>query len=63
MGCDRVIESRNFIPFVVFEDAVVHGAASNAEVDGIVTRDIRGFKQATLPVYSQEKLIQILRGR
>ncbi len=49
--------------FPDFGDAVVHEAALHVGAHGIVTRDIRGFKQATISVYSPEELIQILRLR
>jgi predicted nucleic acid-binding protein len=58
-----VLEAALRSKFPDFEDAVAHEAALHVGVDGIVTRDIRGFKRATLPVYSPEELIQILRVR
>jgi len=37
--------------FSDFEDAVLYEAAKYAKVDCIVTRNIKDFKRATLPVY------------
>ncbi|MFU8806597.1 MAG: PIN domain-containing protein [Bradymonadaceae bacterium] len=40
-----------------FEDAVLHEAACHAGLDAIVTRDVRGFIGATLPIYTPIELI------
>ena len=42
------------------EDAVLHEAAKQAEVQGIVTRNPKDFKKATLSVYSPEELYKML---
>ena len=43
-----------------FEDAVLHEAGKNVEVDAIVTRNPKDFKKGTLPVYSSEELLKLL---
>jgi len=43
-----------------FEDAVLHEAGKNIEVDAIVTRNPKDFKKGTLPVYSPEELLKLL---
>ena len=58
-----VLEAALQSKFPDFEDAVVHEAAQHVGAHGIVTRDVRGFKQATISVYSPEELIQISRVR
>jgi predicted nucleic acid-binding protein len=58
-----VLESALTARFTDFEDAVVHEAALHIGAEGIVTRDIAGFKRAKVPVYSPEELSGILRTR
>lgn len=58
-----VLESALQSKFPDFEDAVVHEAALHAGVEGIVTRDIHGFKKATVSVYSPDELLEIFRAR
>jgi predicted nucleic acid-binding protein len=58
-----VLEAALQSKFPDFEDAVLHEAALHVGVDGIVTRDIRGFKRATVSVYSADELIRVLQGR
>lgn len=43
-----------------FEDAVLYQAGVEAGVQGLVTRDIKGFKQAEISVFSPEEFIRIL---
>lgn len=43
-----------------FEDAVLHEAAKQIEVQGIVTRNPKDFKNATLSIYSPEELHKML---
>ena len=43
-----------------FEDAVIHEASIHAGVQALVTRDVNGFKRATIPVYSPDELLSIL---
>lgn len=46
--------------FKDFEDAVLHEAAKQVEIQGIVTRDPTDFKNATLSIYSPEELYKML---
>ena len=46
--------------FSDFEDAVLHEAALAVKADAIITRDPRGFKQATLPIYSPQDFFTML---
>ena len=58
-----VLEAALTSHFVDFEDAVVHEAAIQVGAQGIVTRDIPGFKQAKIHIYSPEELSGMLRVR
>jgi predicted nucleic acid-binding protein len=46
--------------FSDFEDAVIHESAVHKEVQGIVTRDLTGFKKSNIQVYSPEELLLML---
>jgi predicted nucleic acid-binding protein len=43
-----------------FEDAVIHEAARAWGADGLVTRDLSGFRHATLPVFDAPELLAAL---
>ena len=43
-----------------YEDAVLHEAARHAGVEGLLTRDRRGFRKAKLSVYAPEELLKML---
>jgi predicted nucleic acid-binding protein len=43
-----------------FEDAVQIACASTQNLDGIVTRDIQDFSNATIPVLSVSQLLEQL---
>lgn len=45
------------IGFADYEDAVLHEAARHADVQGIVTRNVREFSGATLPVFSPDAFL------
>ena len=46
--------------FSDFEDAVLYQAGVFMNVDGLVTRNQKDFKSATLPVYTPDELLAIL---
>jgi predicted nucleic acid-binding protein len=58
-----VLASALSLPFRDYEDAVIHEAARLAGVDGIVTRDGADFRGASLPVYTPEALLILLKAR
>lgn len=58
-----VLESALGLPFADFEDAVIHEAARHVAVEGIITRDNKGFQRAVLPVYSPTELLSALESR
>jgi predicted nucleic acid-binding protein len=45
-----VLESALRLPFKDFEDAVLHEASRDSDVDVIVTRNIADFKTSSIPV-------------
>jgi predicted nucleic acid-binding protein len=58
-----VIEAALAAQFTDFEDAVIHEAALHVGAQGIVTRDITGFRQARVSVYSPDELYRMLQAR
>lgn len=46
-----------------FEDAVINESAVHKEVQGIVTRDLTGFKKSNIQVYSPEELLLMLQSK
>jgi len=57
-----VLEGAITLKFPDFEDAVLHEAARHVGAQAIVTRDISGFKRATLAIYSPEELIKMIKA-
>lgn len=55
-----VLESAEDLGFTDFEDAVLHEAARNAGVQSIVTRDPKGFAQASLAVHLPGLFLKVL---
>jgi len=45
-----------------FEDAVLHKSASLSNIEGIVTRNTKDFKFASLKVFDPEELIGIIKS-
>jgi predicted nucleic acid-binding protein len=48
--------------FTDFEDAVLYEAAKQSDLHGIVTRNIKDFKKATISVYSPEELYNMVQS-
>jgi len=49
--------------FKDFEDAIIHESARSVNIDGIVTRNIKDFKNAKLKIFSPaELLISLTKG-
>ena len=48
--------------FSDFEDAVLCQSAVAAGADGIITRDLRGFRKSPIPVYSPSDALMLIRG-
>lgn len=61
---DKRVLADAFRPdFADYEDAVLHEAAQRVNVDGIVTRDRRGFQNASLQIYAPDELAEYLIAR
>jgi hypothetical protein len=58
-----VLETALALDFSDFEDAVVHEARRHFGVQGLVTRDPKGFSKASLPIYSPADLLLALTAR
>ena len=46
--------------FTDFEDAVQYFSGKCSKVNGLVTRNTKDYKQATLPIYTPEELCSII---
>jgi len=57
-----VIENALNSKFTDFEDSVLHESARHAGAEYIVTRNIRDFKNAKIPVYTPIELLSILQA-
>ena len=58
-----VLEAALSSGFSGFEDSVLHAAAKEAGVQGIVTRNLQDFKASELPVYSPDEVLGVLKAR
>lgn len=45
-----------------YEDAVLHESARSSNIEGIVTRNVKDFKYASVKVYDPEELIGIIKS-
>ncbi len=57
---EAVLKDALKVGFSDFEDAVLYQSAKNANIDTIVTRNIKDFKLAQLPVYAPDELLAVL---
>ena len=48
----EVLNQALTLPFTDYEDAVQHAAAAASKLDAIVTRNLKDYGNATLPVFS-----------
>lgn len=56
----NVLRDAIALPFADFEDAVLHEAARHAGAQAIVTRNLRDFSGAELPVFEPRELLAAL---
>lgn len=47
-----ILETAHLLPFTDYEDAVQHACATASALDAIITRNLKDYKNATLPIYS-----------
>ena len=55
-----VLEQAIEADFSDFEDAVLYQSGFQSGVVGIVTRDVKGYKKAKLPIYTPGELLKTL---
>ncbi len=58
-----VLDEAYKLPFSDYEDAVQHASAAANGLDTIVTRDIKDYKNATLPVFSPADFLKKLESQ
>jgi predicted nucleic acid-binding protein len=57
---ESVIDAAISAGWADLEDAIVHESARMADLDGIMSRDKKGFRQSLLPVYAPQALPALL---
>ena len=58
-----VLQSALTLPFADYEDAVQHASATGSQLDAIVTRNVKDYAAATLPVFSPADFVKQLPTR
>ena len=59
----RILEQGRKTPFKDYEDAVQHASALASGLDAIVTRNLKDYKNATLPVFSPTDFLAKLKSQ
>lgn len=54
---DSVLDAAFALPFSDYEDAVQHCCATAQGLEGIVTRNVRDFKNSALPVFTPAEFL------
>lgn len=57
----RVLQNAFLLNFNDYEDAVQHECAVAENLDAMVTRNVKDFKNAALPVYSPADFLELLK--
>lgn len=60
---DTVLGEALDLGFTDYEDAVLCEAARQTRADGIVTRNLKDFTQARIPVHSPSELLTLIETR
>lgn len=55
-----VLQVAHSLPITDYEDAVQHASATASKMDAIVTRNLKDYRNATLPVYSPSDFLKLL---
>lgn len=55
-----VLEMALNSPFSDFEDAVLYQAGCHSNAQAVVTRDVAGFKNSNISVYSPDELVKMI---
>ena len=60
-AADKNVLQRAFaLNFTDYEDAVQHECAAQENLDAIVTRNVKDYKNATVKIYSPDEFLQVL---
>ena len=59
----KSLEQALGLPFADYEDAVQHAVATGNGLEAIVTRNLRDYKQATLPIFSPSDFLKKLKSQ
>jgi predicted nucleic acid-binding protein len=60
---DAILNAAFALPFNDYEDAVQHCCATAAGLDAIVTRNVRDYKNSTLPVFTPAEFLSHLKSQ
>ena len=60
---ESILKDAFALPFGDYEDAVQHCCASANNLEGIVTRNLKDYKNATLPVFSPTDFLKKLESQ
>lgn len=60
---ESVLANAFTLSFADYEDAVQHCCATASNLEGIVTRNLKDYKNATLPVFSPTDFLKKLKSR
>jgi predicted nucleic acid-binding protein len=60
---DAVLDAAFALPFSDYEDAVQHCCATAAGLEAIVTRNVRDYKNSTLPVFTPAEFLDKLKSQ
>ena len=55
-----VLQNAFTLDFTDYEDAVQHECAAQENLDAIVTRNVKDYKNATVKIYSPDEFLQVL---
>ena len=57
---DKILQDAHNSPITDYEDAVQHECAVAENLDAIVTRNLKDYKNSTIKVYSPSEFLQII---
>jgi predicted nucleic acid-binding protein len=60
---DSVLNAAFALPFSDYEDAVQHCCATAAGLEAIVTRNVRDYKNSTLPVFTPAEFLSHIKSQ
>jgi predicted nucleic acid-binding protein len=60
---DAVLNAAFALPFSDYEDAVQHCCATTEGLDAIVTRNVKDYKNSTLPVFTPSEFLDKIKSQ